>query len=74
MKFTKQEYADLHLLCGGTRGNSRAARRLKDEGFPEEVLPSCCIFVELYLRLWEAGSDWFQYDGVPDSRFNPFGF
>jgi hypothetical protein len=74
MKFTKQEYADLHLLYGGTRGNSRPARRLYDESFPEEVLPSCCIFVELYLCLCEAGSDWFQYDGVPDPRFNPFGF
>jgi hypothetical protein len=74
MKFTKQEYADLHLLYAGTRGNSRAARRLQDERFPEGVLPSRYIFVELYLRICEAGSDWFQYDGVLDPRFNPFGF
>jgi hypothetical protein len=37
MKFTKQEYADLHLLYGEARGNSRAARRLYGERFPEGV-------------------------------------
>jgi hypothetical protein len=77
MKFAKQEYADLHLLYGEARGNSRAARRLYDERFPEGVLPSRCTFVELHLRLCEAGSNWFQYfqyDGVSDPRFNPFGF
>jgi hypothetical protein len=35
MKFTKQEYADLHLLYGETRGNSRPARRPYGERFPE---------------------------------------
>jgi hypothetical protein len=49
-----------HLLYGETRGKSKAARRLKDESFPEGVLPSRCTLVELYLRLCEAGSDWFQ--------------
>jgi hypothetical protein len=34
MKFTKQEYADLHLLYGETRGNSRPARRPYGERFP----------------------------------------
>jgi hypothetical protein len=28
MKFTKQEYADLHLLYGEARGNFKAAMRL----------------------------------------------
>jgi hypothetical protein len=57
MKFTKEEYANLHLLYGEVRGNSRAARRLYDERFPEEVLPFRCTFVELgsyicvYVRL-----------------------
>jgi hypothetical protein len=37
MKFTKQEYADLHLLYGETRGNSRPARRPYGERFPEGV-------------------------------------
>jgi hypothetical protein len=74
MKSTKQEYADLHLFYGEARGNSRAERRLYDEHFPEGVLPSRCTFVELQLRLCEAGSDWFQYDGVPDPRFDPFRF
>jgi hypothetical protein len=76
MKFTKEEceYTDLHLLYGETRGNSRTARRLQHERFPEGVLPFRCTFVELYLRLCEADSDWFQYDSVPDPRFNPFGF
>jgi hypothetical protein len=55
MKFTKQEYADLHLLYGKARGNSRAARRLYGERFPEGVLPSRCTFVELHLHLCEAG-------------------
>jgi hypothetical protein len=76
MEFTKQEYADLHLLYGKGRGNSRAARRRYDARFPEGILPSRCtfVFVELHLRLCEAGSDWLQYDGVPQPRFNPFGF
>jgi hypothetical protein len=47
MKFTKQEYADLHLLYGETRGNSRSARRPYGERIPEGVLPSRCTFVEL---------------------------
>jgi hypothetical protein len=57
MKFTKQEYADLHLLYGETRGNLRPARRLYGERYPEGVLPSCCTFVELHLHLCEVGSD-----------------
>jgi hypothetical protein len=48
MKFTKQEYADLHLLYGETRGNSRPARLPYGERFPEGVLPSRCTFVELF--------------------------
>jgi hypothetical protein len=69
MNFTKQEYADLRLLYGEAHGNSRTTKRLYGERFPERVLPSRCTFVELHLRLCEAGSDWFQYDGVPDPRF-----
>jgi hypothetical protein len=57
MKFTKQEYADLHLLCGEARGNSRAARRLCGERSPEGVPLSRCTFVELHLYLCKAGSD-----------------
>ena len=56
MKFTIQEYADMHLLYGEARGNARAARRLYGERFPERVLPSRCTFVELHLRLCETGS------------------
>jgi hypothetical protein len=66
MKFTKQEYADLHLLYGETRDNSRPARLSYGERFPEGVLPSRCTFVELHLHLCETHFDWFQYDGVPD--------
>jgi hypothetical protein len=57
MKFTKQEYADLHLLYGETRGNSRPAWLPYGERFPEGVLPSRCTFVELHLHLCEVGSD-----------------
>jgi hypothetical protein len=57
MKFTKQEYADLHLLYGETRGNSRQARRLYGERFPKGVLPSRCTFAELHLHLCEVGSE-----------------
>jgi hypothetical protein len=53
MKFTKQEYADLHLLYGEIRGNSRPARRPYGERFLEGVLPSRCTFVELHLHLCE---------------------
>jgi hypothetical protein len=66
MKFTKQEYADLHLLYGETRDNLRPARLSYGERFPEGVLPSRCTFVELHLHLCETHFDWFQYDGVPD--------
>jgi hypothetical protein len=52
MKFTKQDYADLHLLYGETRGNSRPAKRPHGERF-EGVLPSRCTFVELHLHLCE---------------------
>jgi hypothetical protein len=44
MKFTKQEYADLHLLYGKTC-------------FPEGVLPSRFTFVELHLHLCEVLTD-----------------
>jgi hypothetical protein len=57
MKFTKQEYADWHLLYGETRGNSRPARQPYGERFPEGVLPSRCTFVKLHLHLCEVGSD-----------------
>jgi hypothetical protein len=57
MKFTEQEYPDLHLLYGETRGNSRPARRPYGERFPEGVLPFRCTFVELHLHLCEIGSD-----------------
>jgi hypothetical protein len=57
MKFTKQEYADLHLLYGEARGNSRPARLPYGERFPEGVLPSGCTFVELHLHLCEVSSD-----------------
>jgi hypothetical protein len=66
MKFTKQEYIDLHLLYGESPGNSRPARRPYGERFPEGYLPFRCTFVELHLHLCEAGSDWFQYNGVLD--------
>jgi hypothetical protein len=56
MKFTKQEYADLHLLYGETHRNSRPARRPYGEQFPEGVLPSR-TFVELHLHLGEVGSN-----------------
>jgi hypothetical protein len=56
MKFTKQEYADVHLLYGETRGNSRPARRpyasvfLKESFRPVVLLWSnICIYVRLVL-------------------------
>jgi hypothetical protein len=55
MKFTKQEYADLHLLYGEARGNSRPARlpygeRLKESFRPVVLLWSyICIYVRLVL-------------------------
>jgi hypothetical protein len=70
MKLIKEEYADLHLLYGEVRGNSRAVRRHTASIFLKQSLP-------LYILLWslcEAGSDWFLYDGDPDPQVNPFGF
>jgi hypothetical protein len=76
MKFTKEEceYTDLHLLYGETRGNSRTARRLQHERFPEGVLPFRCTFVELYLRLCEADSDWFNTIAYPILDLTPLDF
>jgi hypothetical protein len=54
MKFSKQEYADLHLLYDEARGNSRATRPLYGERFPEGVLPFRSTFVELHLHLCET--------------------
>jgi hypothetical protein len=55
-KFTKQEYADLHLLYGETRGNSRpegdhtASVFLKESFRPVVLLWSdICIYVRLVL-------------------------
>jgi hypothetical protein len=56
MKFTKQEYADLHLLCGEARGNSRAARPAFSWRSPSVPLYFCGA----------TSAFWFQYDGVPD--------
>jgi hypothetical protein len=47
MKFTKQEYADLHLLYGETPGNSRPARLPYGERFPEGSY--ICIYMRLVL-------------------------
>jgi hypothetical protein len=54
----------LHLLYVEARGNSRAARRLYGERFPEGVLPFRCTFVELHLRLCETGMVFMFNDGV----------
>jgi hypothetical protein len=51
MKFTKQDYVDMHLLYGKARGNASVARRIYGERFPERVLLSRCTFVELHLRV-----------------------
>jgi hypothetical protein len=50
MKFTKQEYADLHLLYGETRGNSRPARRPYGDRFPEGVV-LLWSYISIYVRL-----------------------
>jgi hypothetical protein len=54
MKFTIQEYADLHLLYGETRGNSRPARRPYGERFSEGVLPPCTLVAFMW---YLCGSD-----------------
>jgi hypothetical protein len=59
-------------LWRSTRGNSRAARRLYGERFPEGVLPSRSTFVEVHLCLCETF--WLIPMVSPILRFHPFGF
>jgi hypothetical protein len=49
MKLTKQEYADLHLLYGEARGNSRAASVFLKESFRPVVL--LWSYISIYVRL-----------------------
>jgi hypothetical protein len=72
MKFTNQEYADLHLLYGETRRNSRPARRPYGERFPEGVLPSRCTFVELHLHLKDLEGENEPATPQPSTSGGPF--
>jgi hypothetical protein len=51
-EITKQEYADLHLLYGETRSNSRPARRPYGERFPEGVLPRLVVLLWSYICIY----------------------
>jgi hypothetical protein len=54
MRLIKEEYADLHLLYGEVRGNSRAVRRHTASIFLKESLP--LYFCGAYVRLVLTGS------------------
>jgi hypothetical protein len=62
MKFTKQEYADLHLLFGETRGNSRPAMNYHTasvflkESFRPVVLLWSCIYIYVRLVLTDSNT------------------
>lgn len=54
--YTTQQLADMHLMYGEARGNSREARRLYGERFPHRRLPSHTFFQVVDSRLRETGS------------------
>ena len=54
-EYTLNELADMHLLYGETRGNSRAARRLYAERFPMRRLQSHVLFQRIHARIRETG-------------------
>jgi hypothetical protein len=60
MKFTKQDYADLHLLYGETRGNSRPARLPYGSVFLKESFRLVVLlwsYICIYVRLVRTDSN-----------------
>lgn len=56
VSFTKEEYADMHLIYGEVQCNARAAERRYAEKFPNRRSPSRSTFIALHQRLRETGS------------------
>lgn len=56
MKFSNHEYADMVFYYGRANGNSREARRLYEEAFPQRRIPNRLIFQNTFARLQETGS------------------
>jgi hypothetical protein len=54
--YTFKEMADMHLIYGRAYGNSREARRLYQESFPQRHLPHRQTFVNTDRRLRETGT------------------
>lgn len=54
--FTFEEYADMHLIYGEARCNTREAERLYAERFPNRRHPSRNTFAAVHRRLRETGS------------------
>ena len=56
MEYTFSEICDMHFLFGLADGNSREARRIYAERYPNRVIPHRQMFVRVHQRLRESGS------------------
>jgi hypothetical protein len=54
--YSNEEYTDMHWMYSKADGNSRAARRLYEERFPDRRIPDSRIFSNIHRRLRENGS------------------
>ena len=66
VNFTYPELADMHLMYGRSNGNSREAKRLYAETFPNRRLPNKQTFVSIDRHLRENGT--FQIRNVDAGR------
>lgn len=56
MNHTFHELADMHFMYGRANGNSREARRLYQQQFPNRILPHHTMFTRIHRNLQETGS------------------
>ena len=66
--FTSEEYADMLLAYGSANTNSREARRIYQERYPNRRVPSHQTFASTYRRLRQTGNLNFQEPRVNVAR------
>ena len=54
--YSTEEYCDIHYFYGRAGGNSREARRLYAEHFPNRQCPDHKTFSRVHMRLMETGT------------------
>lgn len=71
MEYSVEEYADIVLVYGMANCNSREARRIYGERYPNRRLPTHNTFINTYRRLREAGNFNFREPRLNRWRPNP---